>query len=62
MGRHKTITTYEQLREKNKTYSKKYYEKNKDKVKARALARYYKIKNASQKGSDENKISRPKTQ
>jgi hypothetical protein len=56
MGRNKTIITYEQLREKNKTYSKKYYEKNKDEVKARALARYYKIKNASQKGSNENKI------
>jgi hypothetical protein len=53
MGRHKTIITYEQLQEKNRTYSKTYYEKNKDVVKAKALARYYKIKNASRKGNHE---------
>jgi hypothetical protein len=37
----------EEIREKRKVTDKAYYEKNKDAIKQRALARYYRLKNGN---------------
>lgn len=48
MGRKSFNKTYEQILEENRIRSKKYYEKNKEKINKKAMERYNRLKELSQ--------------
>lgn len=48
MGRKSKNITYEELLAAGRERAKKYYEENKEKCRAKALARYYRIKDSSE--------------